>query len=127
LFVLAAAGAYILAIAALAKARDHGGTGFQALMVAVTGVVLLAAVIIRRRAIAAGTSLAERGQHITWITFIRVAATVAVVLSVFAVIRSTPEQQAFPAILIALNLWLLSIVIRLDWAAQDAAAVGSTS
>ena len=41
--------------------------------------------------------------------------------------RSTPQQQAFPAIIAAISLWLLTIVIRLDSAAHDAAAVGSTS
>ena len=125
-FILVAAVAgYALAIAGLAKANDKGGTGFQLLMVLVTGVVLLLALVVRRRAITSAAE--EHGQHIEWLGFVRFGLTAAIVLAVIATARSTPQQQAFPAIIAAISLWLLTIVIRLDSAAHDAAAVGSTS
>ena len=123
--VLAAVAGYVLAVSGLAKARDKGGTGFQLLMVGVAGAVLLLALVVRRRAIAGNTS--DHGQHVLWLGFIRVAATIGAVLSVVATIRSTPQQQSFPAIMAVLDLWLLTVVIRLDHAATDVAAVGSAS
>ena len=125
LILVAAAAGYVLAIAGLAKAREKGGTGFQLLMVLVTGVVLLVALLVRRRAIT--NAAEEKGQHILWLGFVRFGLTAAVILAIVATIRSTPQQQAFPAIIAAVSLWLLTIVIRLDSAARDAAAVGSPS
>ncbi len=125
LILVAAAAGYVLAIAGLAKAREKGGTGFQLLMVVVTGVVLLVALLVRRRAIT--NAAEEKGQHILWLGFVRFGLTAAVILAIVATIRSTPQQQAFPAIIAAVSLWLLTIVIRLDSAARDAAAVGSPS
>jgi len=123
--VFAAVAGYVLAISGLAKAHDKGGTGFQLLMVAVSGLVLVGALLLRRRAIAG--SVGGLGKHVLWLGFVRVTLTAAIVLAVIATIRSTPQQQAFPAILAVVSLWLLTIVIRFDSAARDAAAVGSPS
>jgi len=126
--LLAAVVAYLLAVASLGKA-DQGGKGLQIMMVIITSVMLLGVVLLRRRAFTAGQAAAGApgriGQYATWLGFVRVALLAGALLSAFAIGKATEEQRAFPAIMLVLNLWLLSIVIRLHRAAQKVSLSGS--
>lgn len=123
--VVAAGAAFVLAAAGLGKARDKGGSGFQLTMTVLSALVLVGVLVARRRAISGKP--APRTQQQAWFGMLRAYLTAGILLAVVAVIRSTPQQQAFPAILAAVNVWLLTIVIRLDWAARDAATAGNHS
>ncbi len=124
LLVIATA-AYVIATFSLLKA-DRGGKGMQVAMIAIAGVVLLVTLVVRRRAILAafGVQRQKLGQHQLWLRFIRVIALGGAVLAAFGAARSK-DHQMLSALMLVIDLWVLSIAIRLDNAARAAKVEGT--
>lgn len=117
-----------LAIAAAAKAQSgSGGTGFQVLMIVVSAAVLCVAVLVTRRFASGQPVVRERrGQYATWVAVVMVGAVAGLGLA-GAAIAKTWFKEDMPALMFVLDLWVLTIAVRLDRAARRAGAAAPTA
>lgn len=121
LVLATALGAYVLAMAGLAKAKAGGGRGAQIVGAVVAGLALLLGIVAWRaacRRAAGGTrSASPRDQRVAWLAMIRVGAVAAVALSAFACIKAN-KPQFMPVVMLVLSLWVMSVAARLDSATR---------